>query len=109
MAQDAGTQAAGAADPQPPVGAPLPVPGGAASSGHPLEGTVEAPEVTLRTIRVVRWGIALWVLALVAVLALPSLREGERDWWVWVPVAGIVLGGIGHVYLARGRGNAADA
>lgn len=70
---------------------------------------VEAPEVTLRTIRVVHWGMLLWLVALVVVLAVPSLREGDREWWVWVPVAGIGLGIIGHVYLARGRGNAADA
>lgn len=70
---------------------------------------IEAPEVTLRTLRVVRWGIIAWALALVVVLVLPSLREGDRSWWVWVPVAGLALGVIGHVYLARGRGNAAEA
>jgi len=78
-------------------------------AAEPPGTDIEAPEVTLRTIRVVHWGIGLWVLALVAVLAVPVLREGERDWWVWIPVAGIALGVIGHVYLARGRGNAADA
>lgn len=70
---------------------------------------IVAPEVTLRTLRVVRWGLIAWGLALLAVLVLPSLREGDRSWWVWVPVAGIALGVIGYVYLARGRGNAADA
>ena len=64
------------------------------------------PEVPLRTITLVRWGIVVWALALVVVLAVPSLRTGERDWWVWVPVAGMVLGVLGHVYLRRGRGNA---
>ena len=88
MAQNVGTEAAGASQPRQPI---------------------TPPEVTLRTIRVVRWGIALWVLALGVVLAVPSLRSGERDWWLWVPVAAIALGGIGHLYLARGRGNAADA
>ncbi|WP_228266466.1 DUF2530 domain-containing protein [Ornithinimicrobium ciconiae] len=70
---------------------------------------IDPPVVTLRTIRLVRWGIALWALALVVLAFVPSLREGERDWWFWVPVAGIALGAIGHFYLARGRGNAADA
>ncbi|USQ76776.1 DUF2530 domain-containing protein [Ornithinimicrobium cryptoxanthini] len=67
------------------------------------------PVATLRTLRVVHWGILAWAVALVLVLVLPSLREGDRSWWVWVPVAGIGLGVVGHVYLARGRGNAADA
>jgi hypothetical protein len=39
----------------------------------------------------------------------PALHEGERDWWPWVPVAGIVLGLAGFSYVRRGRGNAADA
>lgn len=78
-------------------------------SGETPLPPVDPPVVTLRTVRVVRWGLALWVLALVALVAFPALREGERSWWPWVPVAGIVLGGIGHLYLGRGRGNAADA
>lgn len=53
--------------------------------------------------------MAAWALVLLVVLAVPALRTGERDWWVWVPVAGLALGAVGHVYLARGRGNAADA
>ncbi len=65
--------------------------------------------VTVRTITIVRIGIVLWAVALVVVLAVPALRTGDRDWWVWVPVSGILLGLIGHVYLARGRGNASDA
>jgi hypothetical protein len=63
----------------------------------------------LRTITVVRWGMVAWALVLVVILAVPALREGDRSWWPWVPVAGIGLGVIGHVYLSRGRGNAADA
>lgn len=67
------------------------------------------PEVPLRTIDLVRVGIVVWALALVVVLVVPSLRSGERSWWVWVPVAGLVLGLLGYAYLRRGKGNAADA
>lgn len=70
---------------------------------------VTPPPIGLRTITVVHWGMVAWAVALVVVLAVPALREGDRSWWPWVPVAGIGLGLIGHVYLSRGRGNAADA
>lgn len=71
--------------------------------------TVPVPDVAVRTIVLVRWGILLWAVALVVLLLVPDLRTGEREWWVWVPVAGLVGGLLGHVYLARGRGNAAMA
>lgn len=61
------------------------------------------------TLRIVEAGIACWAVALLVVLLVPALREGERDWWVWVPVAGLGLGALGWAYLRRGRGNAADA
>ena len=61
------------------------------------------------TLRVIEIGMALWALALVVLLAVPALHEGGRDWWPWVPVAGIALGALGWAYLRRGRGNAADA
>lgn len=73
------------------------------------ETRIELPEAQLRTIRVVHWGMVVWAIALAVVLAVPSLREGGRSWWIWVPVAGLGLGVIGHIYLRRGRGNAADA
>lgn len=57
----------------------------------------------LSSLTVARWGLALWAVALVVVLAVPALRTGSRDWWVWVPVAGLVVGAIGHAYLARAR------
>ena len=64
------------------------------------------PDPRLRTTGIVLWGTALWAVALVVVLAVPPLRTDGREWWVWVPVAGVLLGALGHVYLARGRGNA---
>lgn len=63
----------------------------------------------MRTITLVGWGIILWAVVLVVLLAVPSLRSGDRSWWPWVPVAGMALGGLGYVYLRRGRGNAAEA
>lgn len=76
---------------------------------HEPAAPIQPPEVTLRTITLVAWGILVWAVALVVVLAVPALRSGDRDWWVWVPVAGIVLGALGYAYLRRGKGNAADA
>jgi hypothetical protein len=70
---------------------------------------VTVPDPGLRIIGLVRWGVVAWLVVLVVVLAVPSLRTGDRAWWVWVPVAGVLLGALGHVYLARGRGNARDA
>ncbi|MFX0538405.1 hypothetical protein ACQBAT_02525 [Ornithinimicrobium sp. Y1847] len=70
---------------------------------------ITPPAVPVRTIHLVQWGILAWALALVVLLAFPDLRAGERSWWLWVPVAGILLGGLGYVYLRRGRGNAVDA
>lgn len=74
---------------------------------HPT--SVRPPDVTLRTITLVRWGILVWAVVLSVLLLLPGLREGDRSWWVWVPVAGMVLGVVGWAYLRRGKGNAADA
>ncbi|WP_295698206.1 DUF2530 domain-containing protein [Lapillicoccus sp.] len=59
--------------------------------------------------RIVEVGLGLWALGLVLTLAVPALHSGERSWWPWCCVTGLVLGGIGLVYLRRGRGNAAEA
>ena len=59
--------------------------------------------------RLIAIGTGMWLIALVAVLAVPALHEGDRAWWPWSALAGAVLGGIGWVYVRRGRGNAADA
>lgn len=75
----------------------------------PDDAHEQVPDPGIRTIVLVRWGLLVWVLALIVILAIPALRTGERSWWVWVPVAGLILGGLGHIYLSRGRGNAADA
>lgn len=69
-----------------------------------------APEpISFRMDMIVLIGIGVWALALVATLAIPALRDGERSWWKWACVSGIVLGAVGYLYVRRGRGNAADA
>lgn len=79
-------------------------------SENPTEASVTPPTpVRVNTARVIEIGLALWAVALVVVLAVPALHQGERDWWVWVPVAGLALGALGWTYVRRGRGNAADA
>jgi hypothetical protein len=60
-------------------------------------------------LKIVETGMALWAVALVVTLLVPALHEGQRGWWPWACVSGIVLGGIGWLYVRRGRGNAADA
>ncbi|MBW3085538.1 hypothetical protein KEM60_01738 [Austwickia sp. TVS 96-490-7B] len=50
--------------------------------------------------------LAWWAIALLVTLTIPSLHTGERSWWPWCCVAGLVLGGLGYVYVRRGRGNA---
>jgi hypothetical protein len=78
------------------------------------DATAPPPTEELRPLpvpmrRIVEIGILAWVVALVVVLVVPALHTGDRDWWPWTCVAGIVLGGIGWSYLRRGRGNARDA
>lgn len=82
---DAATRA-GAPGPTPPI-APLHVP----------------------MLRIVEVGLGVWVLALLVTLVVPALHEGDRSWWPWTCVAGLVLGSIGWAYVRRGRGNARDA
>ena len=60
-------------------------------------------------LRVVEVGLACWLLALIVVLVVPVLHEGERSWWPWTCVSGLVLGSGGWAYLRRGRGNAREA
>ena len=71
--------------------------------GPPIE------PLAVPTVRIVRAGLACWVVALAVTLLVPALRTGERDWWPWACVAGLLLGGLGYSYVRRGRGNASDA
>lgn len=67
------------------------------------------PHPRVRTAVLVRWGMLAWLVVLAVLLLVPPLRAGDRSWWVWVPVAGIVGGAAGLAYLRRGRGNARSA
>ncbi len=73
---------------------------------HPVE---PLQPLALSSTQVIVWGSAAWVVALVVLLAVPALHEGERSWWPWTCVAALVVGGLGYAYVRRGRGNAADA
>ncbi len=53
--------------------------------------------------------LGLWAAALVVILAVPALRTGERSWWPWTCVIALTLGGLGYLYIRRGRGNAESA
>ncbi len=44
-------------------------------------------------------GIALWLVALAALLVfLPQLTAAGMGWWLWTCVAGLALGLIGILY-----------
>jgi Protein of unknown function (DUF2530) len=71
-----------------------------------------APElrpVAVPMTRIIEVGLAVWVVALVLTLVVPTLHEGPRSWWPWCCVAGLALGLAGYAYVRRGRGNAAEA
>ena len=55
------------------------------------------------------WGSVAWLVALVLTLVVPWLHEGDRHWWPWTCVAGVVIGVLGLAYIRRGRGNASGA
>lgn len=61
------------------------------------------------TPRIILIGTAIWALALVVVLLVPTLHSGSRHWWSWTCLAGVVLGLLGFAYVRRGRGNAEAA
>lgn len=60
--------------------------------------------------RAVLAGMALWALVLVVLLLarggyLPTVADplaaAGREWWVWTPVTGILLGVLGLRYVSR--------
>ncbi|YAL83805.1 DUF2530 domain-containing protein [Dermacoccaceae bacterium W4C1] len=76
---------------------------------EPAEARRAPAPVKADTVQMVEIGIGIWAVVLVVMLLVPALREGDRSWWPWVPVAGMILGAVGRFYLNRGRGNAVDA
>jgi len=85
----------------------------AVGKAGPVAAEVRRPALTqpvaVDTSRIVLAGLGCWAVALVVVLAVPSLHTGPRDWWPWACVSGFVLGLLGLAYVRRGRGNAAGA
>lgn len=78
------------------------------------EGVTEREREVLQamqvpTQRIISIGLVLWAVALLVTLVVPALHEGDRSWWPWACVAGLVLGSVGLLYVRRGRGNAHDA
>jgi uncharacterized RDD family membrane protein YckC len=69
----------------------------------------EPEPLRVDTARVLLVGMGLWLVALVLTLLVPALHEGERDWWPWVCVSGLVGGALALAYVRRGRGNAEAA
>jgi len=65
--------------------------------------------LSVDTVHVIIAGTLGWAVALVVTLAVPALHTGERNWWPWACVTGLILGALGLVYVRRGRGNAAGA
>ena len=61
------------------------------------------------TARILEVGMSLWGVALVIALLVPALHQGDRAWWPWTCVAGVLGGGLALLYVRRGRGNAAGA
>ena len=59
--------------------------------------------------RVLEIGTALWAAALVVTMLVPALHQGDRQWWPWTCVAGMVGGLVALLYIRRGHGNAAMA
>jgi hypothetical protein len=77
-------------------------------SPTPRERPEPAP-LRVDTARVLLVGNAIWVVALVLTLVVPTLHQGPRDWWPWVCVSAIAGGGLALIYVRRGRGNAEGA
>jgi hypothetical protein len=69
----------------------------------------ELQPLAVDSVRIVVGGTALFAVALVITLLVPTLHSGDRDWWPWACVSGLALGLIGLAYILRGRGNAAGA
>jgi hypothetical protein len=50
----------------------------------------------------VRVGIAIWLVALIALIAVPSLLPENKSWWIGTCVVGMALG-VFALFKVRGR------
>ena len=71
---------------------------------HAPDRQIIPMSLPLRSIVIVRIGLAIWMIALTLVWAVPSLSDGDRSWWRWVPIAGLTIGALGYAYVRRARG-----
>jgi hypothetical protein len=61
-------------------------------------------------VRTVQVGTGLWTAALIGCLVFrDQLEEADREWWLWVAVAGVVLGVLGIAITTRRRRRLARA
>lgn len=65
------------------------------------EGEPRLAPARTDTVRIVLVGTTCWLVALVVTLLVPELRTGERDWWPWACVTGLVLGLLGLLPARR--------
>lgn len=73
-------------------------------SRRPVLRNAEVEPLDLDGVNSVIVGGAVWVLALVFVLARYShLQDSGRGWWLYSVLAGLALGAIGFVYCIRRR------
>ena len=91
--------------PQPPTPQDAPARGAAAQVLGDSAPT-EPVDVPTRTLVLV--GTAIWAVALVLTLVVPSLHAGDRSWWPWACVTGIALGGFALWYTRGGTGTRGD-
>lgn len=70
----------------------------------PLGESAPVEPITVPTRTIVLVGTATWAVALVVTLLVPALHTGERSWWPWACVSGIVLGAFAWWYVSRTQG-----
>lgn len=73
----------------------------AARLGATLGKAAPTAGVGVPTRVLVAVGTACWSVALVVTLVVPALHEGDRSWWPWSCVTGIVLGAFAWWYVSR--------
>lgn len=76
---------------------------------QPPSGPPALQPMAVESATILAVGTALWVVALVLTLLVPSLHAGDRSWWPWCCVVGVVGGSLAFLYVRRGRGNAVSA